>query len=92
MRIETCQVFSRTAPLSPAASSLTTQITAVGAGLATEDALDAEGRYLIPGLIDIHTHAAMGEDASDGQARGYCPVSVPLLRRPRRHLLSAPPP
>ena len=26
--------------------------------------------YIIPGLIDIHTHGAMGEDASDGNADG----------------------
>lgn len=31
------------------------------------DALDAEGAYIIPGLVDIHTHAAVGEDASDGK-------------------------
>ena len=31
---------------------------------------DARGCYLIPGLIDIHTHGAMGEDASDGKAEG----------------------
>ena len=31
---------------------------------------DAQGWYLIPGLIDIHTHGAMGEDASDGEAAG----------------------
>ena len=28
--------------------------------------LDAEGCYLIPGLVDIHTHGAMGCDFSDG--------------------------
>ena len=31
---------------------------------------DAQGWYLIPGLIDIHTHGAMGEDASDGKPEG----------------------
>lgn len=34
------------------------------------DAVDAEGCYLIPGLVDIHTHGAMGEDFSDGKAEG----------------------
>ncbi|GHU89315.1 N-acetylglucosamine-6-phosphate deacetylase [Clostridia bacterium] len=28
--------------------------------------IDAEGCYLIPGLIDIHIHGAMGRDFSDG--------------------------
>lgn len=46
--------------------------TAVGQSLkeVTDGAIDANGCYLIPGLIDIHTHAAKGEDASDGSAEG----------------------
>ena len=32
--------------------------------------LDGEGCYLIPGLVDIHTHGAMGEDFSDGKRSG----------------------
>lgn len=36
----------------------------------TDGDIDAGGAYLIPGLIDIHTHGAMGEDASDGRAEG----------------------
>lgn len=39
------------------------------------DGLDAEGAYLIPGLVDIHTHAAVGEDASDGSAEGMVKMS-----------------
>ena len=35
-----------------------------------EETLDAEGGYLIPGLIDVHTHAAVGADASDGDSAG----------------------
>ena len=35
-----------------------------------EDVLDAEGGYLIPGLIDVHTHAALGADTSDGDEEG----------------------
>ncbi len=31
-----------------------------------EESLSCEGMYLVPGLIDIHTHGAMGKDASDG--------------------------
>ena len=44
------------------------KITAVGE--AVTGGADANGCYLIPGLIDIHTHAAVGEDASDGEAAG----------------------
>ena len=35
-------------------------------GKGAEDILDYSGFYIIPGLVDIHTHAAMGADASDG--------------------------
>lgn len=31
--------------------------------------------YIIPGLIDIHTHAAMGADASDGDPEGLAVMS-----------------
>ena len=36
---------------------------------------DAHGCYLIPGLVDVHTHAALGEDASDGSAEGMVKMS-----------------
>ena len=31
---------------------------------------DAQGCYLIPGLVDIHSHGAVGADASDGDPAG----------------------
>lgn len=31
---------------------------------------DAKGGYIIPGLIDIHTHGAIGEDICDGSVKG----------------------
>lgn len=31
---------------------------------------DAQGDYVIPGLIDIHSHGAVGEDAGDGSPEG----------------------
>lgn len=33
------------------------------------EGVDAEGLTLIPGLVDLHTHGAMGEDASDGSVK-----------------------
>jgi len=49
----------------------------IAAGAVNGEAdLDAQGCYVIPGLIDIHTHAAMGEDASDGKSEG-----MPVMSR-----------
>lgn len=39
------------------------------------DGKDAEGCYIIPGLVDIHTHAAVGADSSDGDANGMVSMS-----------------
>ena len=36
---------------------------------------DLNGCYVIPGLIDIHTHGAMNEDASDGSGNGLLKMS-----------------
>ena len=37
-------------------------------GFSAGEGLDADGAYIIPGLVDIHTHGAMGIDASDCSA------------------------
>lgn len=37
---------------------------------------DVEGAYVVPGFIDIHTHGAVGQDASDGKPEG-----IPILSR-----------
>ena len=37
--------------------------------------LDANGGYVIPGLVDIHTHGAVGEDFSDGRSDGLTPLA-----------------
>ena len=48
-------------------------VTAVGPEIS--GGLDARGCYLIPGLVDVHTHAAVGEDASDSSADGMVKMS-----------------
>lgn len=62
--------------------------------------IDAAGKKVIPGLVDIHSHGAYGHDFSDGDAEGleiilkyqrrhgitsYCPTSMTL---PKEQLLS----
>ena len=39
-------------------------------GPAVTGGTDLGGCYVIPGLIDVHTHGAMNEDASDGSPEG----------------------
>ena len=49
-------------------------ITALGT-LSGPGDLDAAGCYVIPGLVDIHTHGAVGEDFSDGKPSGLQPLA-----------------
>ena len=39
-------------------------------GEAAADAVDLQGAYVLPGLIDVHTHGNSGADFSDGNAAG----------------------
>ena len=40
-----------------------------------EATLDLSGMYLIPGLIDLHFHGAMGADVCDGDAEGLAEIA-----------------
>lgn len=59
----------------------------------TEKEIDANGLFILPGLIDIHSHGAVGNDFSDGNIDGlkkilayeyahgitsYCPTSMTI--------------
>ena len=65
----------------------------IGTLVDSDDAVDGQGAYLIPGLIDVHTHGRAGADAADGDPEGvitmsrsylkdgvtsYCPTTVTL--------------
>lgn len=63
------------------------------AGSSDCEVIEAEGLYVIPGLIDIHSHGAVGSDFSDADSKGlarilryerscgitsYCPTTMTL--------------
>lgn len=50
-------------------------VTHIGAAAASEENFDAAGCYVLPGLVDIHTHGAVGEDFSDGRGEGLQPMA-----------------
>jgi len=42
--------------------------------------VDARGLYVSPGLIDLHIHGYLGEDVSDGSARGIRRIAEGLVQ------------
>lgn len=40
-----------------------------------EEYYDAQGGFVCPGFVDIHTHGAVGEDFSDGRVEGMQPMA-----------------
>ncbi len=73
MRIKNAKIFIGNS-FQTADIEFSNRITAVG-NLAGDADIDAKGCYLIPGLVDIHTHGAVGEDFSDGKTEGLQPMS-----------------
>jgi N-acetylglucosamine-6-phosphate deacetylase len=64
------------APLDISFEDRITAITPSDGVLEGADIIDATGKYVIPGLVDIHTHGAVNEDASDGSMEGLTKMSV----------------
>ena len=63
--------------------------------------VDAEGLLVLPGLIDVHSHGAVGHDFSDGDMEGlkailtyeyahgitsYCPTSMTIEKEELRRI------
>ncbi len=44
------------------------------------DAVDLQGSYVIPGLIDVHTHGNSGTDFSDGETAGVAKMAAYLAK------------
>lgn len=42
--------------------------------------IDAEGRYVAPGLLDMHIHGYLGEDASDGSEEGIRKMAEGIVK------------
>lgn len=61
------------------------RITSIGvdlyAGSDHEDELNLQGKFIIPGLVDIHVHGAMGADFSDGISEGFQTIAEYLIAR-----------
>ena len=56
------------------------RIAAIGrVDVAADREIDAEGAYLFPGLIDIHSHGCIGDDAMDG--KGLARMAKEYLRQ-----------
>lgn len=42
--------------------------------------IDAKGRYVAPGLVDIHIHGYLGEDTSDGSVEGIRKIAEGIVK------------
>lgn len=73
-------------------------------GLNDNNVINAEGLYVIPGLVDVHSHGAVGCDFSDGDPEGlyrilayerahgittYCPTSMSLPKERLRQVMDS---
>ena len=72
MKIKNARVFSN-GRFIQGGIAFSDRIEAIGTEIT--DGFDAQGGFLIPGLVDIHTHGAVGEDAGDGRPEGLVRLS-----------------
>jgi len=79
MIIKNAKVFLPEGRFSSCSVEFDDRIRSVGELSAPAD-LDAKGCYLLPGLVDIHTHGAMSADFSDGDPCGIEKAAEYYLR------------
>ena len=78
MVIENARIFTKGGIFIEGNIRFDNTILEIGPGIhptADEPCLDAGGGYVIPGLIDIHTHGAMGHDFCDGTPEALQAIS-----------------
>ncbi len=75
MRIINGLVYTENRSFERLDMSFGTRIEAMGR-FGGAEGFDARDCFVIPGLVDIHTHGAMNEDASDGSAGGLSKMSA----------------
>ena len=51
----------------------------LGLDLEETEVVDAEGMYVAPGFIDLHTHGAGGADFMDGTVEAYLSAAEPCV-------------
>lgn len=51
---------------------------APSAGEAGEEIIDAQGLYVLPGLVDVHIHGAVGQDFCDASPKGLARIAAYL--------------
>lgn len=69
MRITNARIY-RNGTFEEGGIEFETTITGIGKNVCRSGNINARGAYIIPGLIDIHSHGAVGEDASDASENG----------------------
>ncbi len=79
MKIRNGNLFTENGTFAPLDITFDQRITALTPSDGTPvgaDEVDAAGKYVVPGFLDIHTHGAINEDASDGSAEGLTKMSA----------------
>ena len=52
----------------------------ITAQVGSAEVIDAQGAYVSPGLVDMHIHGYMGEDASDGKMEGLIAMAEGIAK------------